>query len=178
MTRLHWFRMARGLVIHERRRYQEFVNWKGPIAVSRKSNYGRFVGRDLVGRADGGAWGTCKWCERPCDPRRKWHSDCAKAYLVARGNLTGAFHPLRALGLPETCVKCGSADRIEIDHRLAISVARKLGRRELKRAFWVTNLRPLCHACHVRKTTADRRRCKEIDRARADEAAGIVGLFG
>ena len=43
----------------------------------------------------------------------------------------------------------------EIDHRLAINVARALGPEALRRAFVQENLRWLCRECHIRKTRFD-----------------------
>ena len=44
----------------------------------------------------------------------------------------------------------------EIDHRLAINVARAMGPAALRRAFVQKNLRWLCRECHLRKTRFDR----------------------
>ena len=44
----------------------------------------------------------------------------------------------------------------EMDHRLAIEVARALGPEALLRAFTQDNLRWLCRDCHRRKTDQDR----------------------
>ena len=44
----------------------------------------------------------------------------------------------------------------EIDHRLAIEVARALGPAATLRAFTPDNLRWLCRSCHRRKTRQDR----------------------
>ena len=46
---------------------------------------------------------------------------------------------------------------MELDHRLAINVARALDPAALRRAFAQENLRWLCRECHRRKTRFDRR---------------------
>ena len=45
----------------------------------------------------------------------------------------------------------------ELDHRLAINVARALGAEALRRSFTLENLQWLCSSCHRRKTRVDRR---------------------
>ena len=45
----------------------------------------------------------------------------------------------------------------ELDHRLAINVARAMGPEALRRAFTLENLHWLCGSCHRRKTRLDRR---------------------
>ena len=51
------------------------------------------------------------------------------------------------------CEGCaGPAD--ELDHRLAINVARTLGPQALRRAFTLENLQWLCSSCHRRNTQA------------------------
>ena len=53
------------------------------------------------------------------------------------------------------CEGCaGPAD--ELDHRLAINVARALGLQALRRAFTLENLQWLCRSCHRRKTRLER----------------------
>ena len=58
------------------------------------------------------------------------------------------------------CAECGGDKVLEIDHALAISVAVELGPRAVMRAFMPDNLQNLCHDCHARKTTRDRRLLK------------------
>ena len=48
----------------------------------------------------------------------------------------------------------------EMDHRLAIEVARALGPAAMLRAFTPETLRWLCRSCHRRKTRQDRRLAK------------------
>ena len=52
----------------------------------------------------------------------------------------------------------------EWDHYLAIGVANRLGiAAALYRAHHPANLRPLCHLCHVVKTTLDRKIMRIFD---------------
>ena len=53
------------------------------------------------------------------------------------------------------CEICGNPSD-EMDHRLAIEVARALGPAAMLRAFTLDNLRWLCRGCHKRKTGQDR----------------------
>ena len=57
------------------------------------------------------------------------------------------------------CEICGDPTD-EMDHRLAIEVARALGPAAMLRAFTLDNLRWLCRSCHRRKTRQDRRLAK------------------
>ena len=50
----------------------------------------------------------------------------------------------------------------EMDHRLAINVARALGSAVMLRAFTPDNLRWLCRNCHRRKKRQDRRLAKSL----------------
>ena len=62
--------------------------------------------------------GTCLWCGREAPTRRhRWHSRCAKFYLHFRG------HPASPPG-PARCRMCGGDEHCEVDHKLAIGVAR------------------------------------------------------
>ena len=54
------------------------------------------------------------------------------------------------------CEGCGGP-AAELDHRLAINVARAMGPEALRRAFTLENLHWLCSSCHRRKTRLDRR---------------------
>ena len=131
-------RQLEGLVLHHRRHPTEHPRrlvsrtsrWKEPTAI-----------------------GICRWCyERTASPRTRWHLYCLNAYRVASGQ-----HPdeiQRTL-----CEICG-APPDEIDHRLAIEVARALGPAAMLRAFTLDNLRWLCRSCHRRKTRQDRRLVK------------------
>lgn len=93
--------------------------------------------------------GICHWCyERTAHIRTRWHRYCLNAYRVASGQ-----HPEE---IQHTlCEMCGDSSD-EIDHRLAINVARALGPTAMLRAFTPDNLRWLCRSCHRRKTRQDR----------------------
>ena len=56
----------------------------------------------------------------------------------------------------------------EMDHRLAIEVARALGPAAMLRAFTPDNLRWLCRGCHRRKTGQDRRLAKFLSACSLD----------
>ena len=131
-------RQLRGLVLHHRRH---------PATHPRR----------LVNRT--ARWGEppqngiCRWCyERTAHIRTRWHPYCLNAYRVASGQ-----HPEE---IQHTlCEMCGDPSD-EMDHRLAINVARALGPAAMLRAFTPDNLRWLCRSCHRRKTRQDRRLAK------------------
>ena len=56
----------------------------------------------------------------------------------------------------------------EMDHRLAIKVARALGPAAMLRAFTPENLRWLCRGCHKRKARQDRRLAKFLSACSLD----------
>lgn len=62
--------------------------------------------------------------------------------------------------LGQECVACGSTEKIEFDH---IDVSKKLHRTSplamgiTKLAEEAKNLRPLCHKCHVKHSTAQKK---------------------
>lgn len=143
-------------------------------------------GRDAVGRFDGWAsmnglprhapngtqlsrgWtkgylrrGWCIWCHRRCDRGRNWHDECGAQYQAARGLTVGFYGPLIPKG---PCVVCG-APGTEIDHLVAIAVARKHGYRAHVRAYLLRNLRRLCERCHKAKTRADANTLARMRRA-------------
>ena len=114
---------------------------------------GRTSTRDPMGASFWGrkkTYRVCCWCSPSVEPpARYWHQDCVLQYRAMRGESvlpTG----------PRICEVCGEPGQ-EIDHRVAIAVARKSGPREYVRAFLLENLRWLCRACHAAKTRADRR---------------------
>ena len=127
-------RQLRGLVLHHRRH---------PATHPRR----------LVNRT--ASWkeppvnGICRWCyERTAHIRTHWHAYCLNAYRVASGQ-----HPEE---IQHTlCEICGDPSE-EMDHRLAINVARALGPAAMLRAFTPSNLRWLCRSCQRRKTRQDR----------------------
>ena len=93
--------------------------------------------------------GQCRWCyERTATPKARWHAYCLNVYRVASGQSPDEIqHTL--------CEVCGD-ESTELDHRLAIEVARALGPAGMLRAFTLQNLRWLCSSCHRRKTRQDR----------------------
>ena len=92
--------------------------------------------------------GVCRWCgEHASSIQLTRHGYCLDAYRVASGQKPGIH-----LTMCEGCA--GPAD--ELDHRLAINVARAMGPQALRRAFTLENLQWLCHQCHRRKTKLDR----------------------
>ena len=115
---------------------------------------GRATGRDPMGGV--GFWhrsrvfGVCRWCGFTVEPpARTWHQDCLLQYSAMRGESV----PPEGL---ETCEMCGRPGE-EVDHRVAASVARRLGPRSFVRACLLENLRWLCRPCHRLKTAEDRR---------------------
>ena len=127
-------RQLRGLVLHHRRHPAEHPR--------------RLVNRTAIW-GEPPTNGICRWCYEPTvSIRIRWHLYCLNAYRVASGQ-----HPdeiQRTL-----CEICGDPSD-EIDHRLAIGVARTLGPAAMLRAFTLDNLRWLCRNCHRRKTRQDR----------------------
>ena len=110
--------------------------------------------------------GTCHWCRRPAPSRRHaWHPRCAYFYNLARGKSTAYGNPL-GFSYDSVCDVCGavgtSVRPTETDHIVALAVARERGPDAMARSYLPGNLRPLCHACHVVKTTADRRELKRL----------------
>ena len=97
--------------------------------------------------------GICRWCyERTAHIKTRWHPYCLNAYRVASGQ-----HPEE---MQHTlCEVCGGPSD-EMDHHLAINVARALGPAAMLRAFTPDNLRWLCRSCHRRKTQQDRKLAK------------------
>ena len=100
--------------------------------------------------------GACRWCGLAIGSERrkgaKCHKDCFVAYSIAVGDhYIGAAHA----AMPDECANCG-APAADVDHRLAICVAREMDSRAWMRAFTIENLQGLCRACHVDKTRADR----------------------
>ena len=127
-------RQLRGLVLHYRRHPSEHPR----RLVNRTARWGEPPRN-----------GVCRWCYEPtASITIRWHLYCLNAYRVASGQRPDEIH--RTL-----CEIC-SAPSDEIDHRLAINVARALGPAAMLRAFTLDNLRCLCRSCHRRKTRQDR----------------------
>lgn len=160
-----WIRAARAYIKH----------------VDAKMDNGiRLYGRDLVGMFSypyamipRPPMNRCLWCGGETERyNKKWHSTCAKVYLVARGQVRSVFGDLIPDG---PCAECGAPILTkrdyrgkkfvhEIDHRLALGVAKRLGdRRSILRAWWIGNLQRLCRACHLTKTRTDRARMAQLD---------------
>lgn len=141
----------RGMVRHFRRVYarayapETFArDWVGPLWATNR-HYGR-----------------CVWCDQPCESRKRWHPECARQYVAARGQTVSLYGPLLEAG---PCEGCGAPGR-EVDHRLALSVAHALGYRWHIRAHLLQNLRWLCTKCHNVKTAEDRRTLRAVQIAR------------
>ena len=118
--------------------------------------------RELVGHLRGKAEGRCLWCREPVEkPRTRWHTPCAVAYLIARGEVRHAGGgPFFVEG---DCVECGLMGT-EVDHVDSLGAAARSGSwRRRMRAFTIGNLRSLCRLCHVQKTATDRREQREQD---------------
>ena len=64
----------------------------------------------------------------------------------------------------------------ELDHRLAINVARAMGPEALRRAFTLENLHWLCGSCHRRKTKLDRRLARFLSACSLDWRGARRGL--
>ena len=127
-------RRLRGLVHHHRRHPSAHPR----RLVRRTSHWG-----------DTSVRGVCRWCHaHAASIELTWHRYCLDAYLVASGQKPGIQVTM--------CEGCGGL-AAELDHRLAINVARALGPEALRRAFTIENLGWLCRECHRRKTRLDRR---------------------
>ena len=126
-------RRLKGLVVHHRLHTSAHPR----RLVRRTSHWGEAVVR-----------GVCRWCGDPTATLDlTWHRYCLDAYRVASGQKPDQMQVTM-------CEGCGGAAD-EVDHRLAINVARALGPQALRRAFTQENLRWLCHECHRRKTRLD-----------------------
>ncbi len=127
-------RQLRGLVLHHRRHPAEHPR----RLVNRTARWG-----------EPPIDGICRWCYEPtAGIRLRWHLYCLNAYRVASGQRPDEIQNT-------LCEICGDPSD-EIDHRLAIRVARALGPDAMLRAFTLDNLRWLCRSCHKRKTRQDR----------------------
>ena len=128
-------RRLRGLVLHHRRHPSAHPR----RLVTRTASWGEPSVR-----------GVCRWChEHTAAIHLTWHDYCLAAYRVASGQ--------KPLGIQVTMCEGCSGPAAELDHRLAINVARAMGPEALRRAFTLENLHWLCSSCHRRKTRLDRR---------------------
>ena len=139
-------RQIRGLVLHHRRHQAEHPR--------------RFV-NCTASWGDPPVNGICRWCyERTANIKTRWHLYCLNVYRVASGQHPDEIqHTL--------CEICGNPSD-EMDHRLAIEVARALGPAAMLRAFTPDNLCWLCRDCHRRKTRHDRRLAKFLSACSLD----------
>ena len=119
-------RQLRGLVLHHRRHPAEHPR----RLVNRTTRWG-----------EPPVNGICRWCyELTASPGTRWHRYCLNSYRVASGQHPDEIqHTL--------CEICGDPSD-EMDHRLAIEVARALGPAAMLRAFTPENLRWLCRGYH------------------------------
>ena len=123
-------RRLRGLVLHHRRHPSAHHR----RLVTRTSSWGEPPVR-----------GVCRWChEHTAAIHLTWHDYCLAAYRVASGQ--------KPLGIQVTmCEGCGGP-AAELDHRLAINVARRWDRRRSGgRSRWRT-----CTGSAARVTAARR----------------------
>ena len=105
--------------------------------------------------------GVCRWCyELTASLTTRWHRYCLNAYRVASGQ-----HPDEIQH--RLCEICGNPSD-EMDHRLAIEVAKTPGPAAMLHAFTPDNLRWLCRGCHKRKTRQDRRLAKFLSACSLD----------
>ena len=120
-----------------------------------------------------GIQGKCRWCGLPIEGKRRkfWDADCKRQFLLAIGR---QIPPVGRIiySVPLVCAKCGgpcwygsrSADGAEIEHALALSVAKRGGYKTVIASFLLENIRWLCSDCHRIKTTAERRIGAMVDR--------------
>ena len=125
-------------------------------------------------------WGTCKWCGLPAERShtgrpRKWHDSCLEYAFAAQGSPSGASairgEPVEVetrygyKARTHRCPACGKAEHTnkELDHILAIGVARRLGLRFYRQAFLPDNLWWICEPCHKVKTAFDRAFMRTLD---------------
>ena len=169
MARLVRRRRLRGLAIHHRRHPSKHAR----RLILRTARWG-----------DPPVRGVCRWCgDLTATIDLTWHLYCLDAYRVASGQKPSELQVTM-------CEGCGGAAD-ELDHRLAINVARALGPATLRRAFTQENLRWLCRECHLRKTRFDRllacylRACRmdwhsalRAFAANREWAAAFLGPFG
>ena len=122
-------------------------------------------------------WGVCKWCGLPIqEGRRLWHFACTGYYYafwaqpsgrgaIPTGEMVDVDTPYGRTIQRPTCPACGEAGltHFELDHILAIGVARRLGLRFYRRAYLPENLWWICERCHKAKTAFDRALMRSLD---------------
>ena len=113
MGNLVRWRRLRGLALHHRR---------NPSKHPRRLITRTVAWNDPIVR------GVCRWCDDlTSNIHLTWHVYCLDAYRSASGQKPGQLQVTM-------CEGCGGAGD-ELDHRLAINVARALGPEALRRAF-------------------------------------------
>ena len=131
--------------------------------------------------------GCCRWCRLPVKGRKHWHRACGLMFTACSGSVSNIYGtPVIPVQSCETCGAAYTAKRVpwhlrfedswkdqdcfpghlELDHRIAISVARTKGPDAFVRAFLPGNLRWLCGDCHKEKTKLDRKELAAIKRSR------------
>ena len=125
-------------------------------------------------------WGTCKWCllsvpKSESGRPRMWHEHCHEYRQAAQGAPTGTTairgdfmeiqSPYGGTNERLQCPACGKADFVsmELDHIMAIGVAKRFGLWVFKRAFTPENLWLICEPCHRAKTAFDRAFMRALD---------------
>ena len=105
--------------------------------------------------------GICRWCyERTANIKIRSYLYYLNPYRAASGQHPDEIqHTL--------CEICGNPSN-EMDHRLAIEIARALGLAAMLRAFTPENLRWLCRGCHRHKTRQDWRLAKFLSACSLD----------
>lgn len=97
----------------------------------------------------GGKTGTCRWCRRQCERRRKWHEECNWAYRTATGQ------SVTYLWRETPPCPCGNESK-ELDHQDALVLAwTSNDPKRMARAWTTNNLVWLCRDCHRKKTARD-----------------------
>ena len=145
-------RRLRGLVLHHRRHPSAHPR----RLVTRTASWGEPPVR-----------GVCRWChEHTAAIHLTWHDYCLAAYRVASGQ--------KPLGIQVTmCEGCGGP-AAELDHRLAINVARAMGpRRSGERSPWRTSTGSAARATGARPGwTAGSRGSFRTARSTGEEPGG------
>ena len=127
-------RRLRGLVLHHRRHPSAHPR----RLVTRTASWGEPSVR-----------GVCRWCTSTPPPYISHGTTTALQHTVS--------HPDRSHSASRSrCARAAEVPAAELDHRLAINVARAMGPEALRRAFTLENLDWLCSSCHRRKTRLDR----------------------
>lgn len=146
------YRGLRGIVRH----LIPLVREKGSVGLGRDP-----VGTFASNKRGGDTFGTCRWCGLPATNtktggKRKWHTSCVRYHSLARGR----GEPY----IKKTDCRCGKPGT-ELDHKVSIGVAARLGERDYVKAFLPENLEWLCRVCHKAKTNNDRKKIRALDRA-------------